>query len=218
MPKHHNFCDVSEDAYKNLVREENWLDACRTHHGNSLQSNFWLDLARTADPDEIIDVIEYFVSLVNKGITPPASILTAVARGFEYYLTANNNAIARKQDPKMSLDRAFNLQRKPSVGHPLKHRMEKRRKGRVVYEMWMARKISQSETGKRISKNKAFEQVIAKYKDKPYEEDVMLKEYTKLKADELFDSAYEALEEAKRAIGNLSDKGFKAFEKLINKL
>ncbi|MDD2800501.1 MAG: hypothetical protein PHE96_03505, partial [Methylococcales bacterium] len=192
---------VSKETKKVLVCEERWLDMCRTHHGTSLQSSLPIMFAENTQSSDTIGVINSFVSLINSGITPPAHILLAIAEGFERYLVEGNNA----KEP-ISLDKAFRLSPKQSVGHPLKHRKENAKKGQFVYMMWAARKKSELETGKRISKNDAFVEASQEYKTAPYQEDAMLKEYTKIKADNVFGDAFEVLEEVRSKASALSDK------------
>lgn len=202
---------------KRLEREERWLDTCRTLHGTSLESYLPLDLAKNTYPNETIDVISWFVSLVKRGITPPAHILTAVAEGFEQYLVVGDNAIDRGKEP-ITLDRAFKLSPKQSVGHPLKHRREKIRKGQFVYKMWVAREKSKLKIGKRISKNEAFTQVLETHKTESYTEDAMLKEYTKLKTDKALGNVFEALEEVNLLMTAMPEKNLRILEEIIKKL
>ncbi|MDT4292183.1 hypothetical protein RO575_21675 [Methylomonas sp. MO1] len=209
--------EKSIDSNERLVTEENWLDACRTHHGIALESFLPLEIARATASHETIDVISNFVSLVNRGITPPAHILTSIAEGFGQYLLVGNNAIDRGKEA-ISLDRAFKLSSKQSVGHPLKHRREKLKKGRLVYKMWEARKRAELQTGKRISKNEAYAQAIAKDKTESYDEAVMLKEYANVKADKVFGEVLEAFEQAKSLARALSDKSSRELKKIITKL
>lgn len=204
---------VSEKAKEKLMLEESWLDMCRTHHGTSFESSLPIMFAENTQSNDTIGVIHSFVSLINSGITPPAHILLAIAEGFERYLEEGNNA----KEP-ISLDKAFKLTSKQSVGHPLKHRKENAKKGLFAYKMWTARKKSELETGKRISKNDAFVEVSQEYKTAPYQEDTMLKEYTKIKADNVFGDAFEALEEVRSKASALSDKDLIALKKAASKL
>jgi|GEM_PF-2106133 len=201
---------VSEKTKEMLVIEERWLDMCRTHHGTSFESSLPIMFAENTQSSDTIGAIHSFVSLINSGITPPAHILLAIGEGFERYLVNAKEPI--------SLDKAFRLSPKQSVGHPLKHRKENAKKGQFVYMMWAARKKSELETGKRISKNDAFVEASQEYKTAPYQEDAMLKKYTKIKADNVFGDAFEVLEEVRSKASALSDKDLLALKKAASKL
>ncbi len=145
-------------------------------HENLLQLAF----AENANPNDAIDIIRQFFLCVNKGITPPAHILAVVASGFEKYISAPE---------AMSLDSALNLKPKQRVGHPLTHRKEKEYRGRICYQMWCLRYDAELK-GETLSIEKAAGKVINQLGSTTLTEDILKKDYINLKADEIFNLAF----------------------------
>lgn len=171
------------DALQQLQLEQTWLEATRTTlQARPIEDYLQLAFAENTKLDDSIDVIRQFTLLVEKGITPPASILNTLAIRFRKYL---------KTGPFVSLDAAFNLKRKQSVGHPLDHRLAIEKRGVVIYFMWDLRHQAIL-NGKKLSIESAAGEAINKY-GLNVSESVLEKNYVDLKADEVFGKAFEVL-------------------------
>lgn len=181
MPKPSITLRISQEAYESLLLEENWL-SMRQSRFNDDESRLQLMIGENINHRDSIDVIRQFVSLVDKGITPNALILAAVAKGFRDYIKHDNG----------SLDSSFNLKSKQSVGHPLKHKKEQELQHRIFYLMWCIRDDAKSR-GKRVSTEKAAGQLINEL-NLTTTEDALARAYRDKKMDVLFDFAKQAME------------------------
>lgn len=164
-----------------LRLEESWIDAARitVWKNKSFEDNLQLSFARATKLDNSIEVIRQFTLLVERGITPPASILNALAIRFRSYL---------KIKPPDSLDAAFNLKRKQRVGHPLTHRLaDEERLKEFFYHMWRIRQ-QLKKGNKKFSIEEAASQVILLY-NLSISESVLQKKYSELKIDAIFEEA-----------------------------
>ena len=170
-------------AFDQLLLEQSWVEASRSVFGvRPIDDYLQLAFAENVNTDDSIDIIRQFTLLVEKGITPPAVILSAIASSFRVYM---------QQDPFDSLDYAFNLKRKQSVGHPLKHRSSKEKRGRIVYLIWCLRHKAKLENKILSIENAAGELINQMNLD--LTEDALKKDYITMNADEVFDKALKAL-------------------------
>jgi hypothetical protein len=179
---------LSQDAFEGLLLQEHWLSTHTQFLADSNERKLQLLLAERTNPDDLIDVIRQFVALVDKGITPPAIILAAAAKGFREYIHAAGNK---------TLDVAFNLKSKQGVGHPLVHRAFREKRARIVYLMWSMRHAATLEGGL-LSIEDAAGEVINKL-GLDLDEDALKKSYIEMKADEIFGYAFEVMAETSGA-------------------
>jgi len=178
------------DALQQLQLEQTWLEATRTTlQARPIEDYLQLAFAENTKLDDSIDVIRQFTLLVEKGITPPASILNALANHFKHYL---------KKEPFDSLDAAFNLKRKQSVGHPLDHRLAIEERGRIIYFMWDLR-YQATLNGEKLSIESAAGKAINKYGLK-VSESVLEKNYVDMKADDVFGELIVVMNEALKKV------------------
>ena len=178
------------DALQQLQLEQTWLEATRTTlQARPIEDYLQLAFAENTKLDDSIDVIRQFTLLVEKGITPPASILNTLAIRFRKYL---------KTEPFDSLDAAFNLKRKQSVGHPLDHRLAIEERGRVICFMWCLR-YQATLNGEKLSIESAAAEAINKL-NLDVSESVLEKNYVDKKADDIFGQAFEELNEALKKV------------------
>lgn len=170
-------------ALQQLQLEQSWLEATRTTlRARPIEDYLQLAFAENTKLDDSIDVIRQFTLLVEKGITPSASILNALAIRFRHYL---------KTELFVSLDAAFNLKRKQSVGHPLDHRLAREERGRVIHFMWCLRYQAKL-NDENLSIESAAGEAINKFGLK-VSESVLEKNYVDMKADDIFGQALEAM-------------------------
>ena len=119
------------DSNSQLFLEQTWLITSRNvMRVRPVEDYLQLAFADNANLNDSVDVIRQFTLLIEKGITPPASILSAVAKSFRNYLDI---------EPHDSLDAAFNLNKKQRIGHPLAYRAVCEERGRIFYFMWYLR-------------------------------------------------------------------------------
>jgi hypothetical protein len=180
MPKPPDNLEISQEAYEALLLDENWM-SMRPSRFNDDMSGVQLLIGENVNPIDSIDVMRQFVSLVDKGITPNALILAAVAKGFRDYLSDGAN----------TLDFSFNLKTKQRVGHPLKHRAERELKGRIAYLIWSMREDAKSR-GDSISVETAAGVLINEL-DLPFTEETLTREYGAMKAEEVFGNMKQAI-------------------------
>ncbi len=177
---------VEKSALEQLKLEQSWLEASRTTlRVRPIDDYVQLAWAENINPNDSINIIRQFTLLVEKGITPPAAILNTLAIHFRHYLEA---------EPFVSLDDAFSLKRKQSIGHPLDHRLAKEERGRVIYFMWCLRHQAKH-NNVRLSIEKAAGEAINKLDLKKVSEAVLVKNYVDMKADDIFDKAFKVLNE-----------------------
>lgn len=176
---------AEKSALEQLKLEQSWLEVSRiTFKARPIEDYVQLAWAENASANDSIDVIRQFTLLVEKGITPPASILNTLAIHFRDYLEAK---------PFVSLDAAFSLKRKQSIGHPLDHRLAIEKRGRVIYFMWCLRHQAKL-NNKKLSIERAAAEAINKY-SLDISESVLEKNYVDMKADDIFEKAFEVLNE-----------------------
>lgn len=176
---------AEKSALEQLELEQSWLKASRTIlRARPIEEYVQLAWAENVKTNDSIDVIRQFTLLVEKGITPPASILNTLAIHFRHYLAA---------EPHISLDVAFNLKPKQSVGHPLDHRSATEERGRVIYFMWCLRHQAKLNNEK-LSIEKAAGKAVNEF-NLVASEDVLVKNYVDMKADDIFEKAFEVLNE-----------------------
>ena len=178
--------DTVHDPNERLKREYGYLEQARTlfkQAGDEVLAQ--LAFAENQDSSDAIGVIRQYVTLIEKGITPPPSVLNSVATAFRRYLDAAG---------AKSLDHAFELMPKQRAGHPLTHLAEKERRGQIAYSMWCQRRKAKLR-GKSISIEKAASAVINEY-SLPYDESTLTKNYSSMDADTIFDAALDAMKEA----------------------
>jgi hypothetical protein len=186
---------ISTEAYDRLLIEENWQSMRPERNADRFNHLLRLGFAEQANTEDAIEVFMHFVSLVSEGVTPPAIVLAAVAKGFRTYLTDGN----------MSIDECFNLKPKQGVGHPIKYRAEQAKKRQLTYKMWLIRKES-IKKGKKISIENAAAKVIDEYSLK-LQTDALKKQYTNQNADEVFERSAESLMEAIEYLQGKENKG-----------
>lgn len=168
-----------------LHLEQSWLEASRTTlRARPIEDYVQLAWAENVNANDSIDVIRQFTLLVEKGITPPAAILNTLAIHFRHYLEA---------EPFVSLDDAFSLKRKQSIGHPLDHKLAREKRGRVIYFMWCLRHQAKL-NNKRLSIASAAGEAINKF-NLDVNESVLEKNYVDMNADDIFDKAFKVLSE-----------------------
>ena len=96
--------DSDNEVFNQLLLEQSWLEASRNVlRVRPIEDYLQLAFAENANLNDSVDVIRQFTLLIEKGITPPASILSTVAKSFRNYLDI---------EPHDSLDTAFNLNKK----------------------------------------------------------------------------------------------------------
>ena len=175
--------DSDNEVFNQLLLEQSWLEASRNVlRVRPIEDYLQLAFAENANLNDSVDVIRQFTLLIEKGITPPASILSAVAKSFRNYLDI---------EPHDSLDTAFNLNKKQRIGHPLAYRAVREQRGRIFYLMWCLR-----HDGKLKGKEPSIEEVAGVVINKlslDLTEDVLKKDYISKQADSIFDGAFEAL-------------------------
>lgn len=172
---------LSETARDKLCKEHNYLGQARTvFRIGHLQEAFASHQSET----DTVGVIRQYVTIIEKGLTPPVNILAAVWEGFASYLAARGN---------QSLDYAFGLHSKQRVGHPLEHRAATEQRGLEIYYMWMLRHRARKD-GKRLGLTRAAEITINDLK-LSVSESALEKSYKAQKADITFDRAVEIVEE-----------------------
>ena len=178
--------DLTPAAWERLNREQGYLMQARVFFKQTGDEDLvQVALAENVKTDDAIDVIRQFTLLVKAGITPPPNILVAVALSFGKYISASG---------ELSLDVAFNLKPKQRVGHPLTHRKEKEERGRICYLMWCLRHSAKL-NGETLSIEDAAGKVINQLDQTELSEDVLKKDYIKIRADEIFDGVIKILEE-----------------------
>jgi hypothetical protein len=171
------------DATEQLRLEESWLETYRTTSlVRPIDDYVQLAFAKNVNLDDSIDSIRQFTLLVEKGITPPATILNSLAIRFKQYLN---------KVPYVSLDVAFNLKRKQGVGHPLDYRLAIEERGRVIFFMWDLRHQAKMRNEK-LSIMSAAGEAINMF-DLSVSESVLEKNYVDMKADDIFGKAHQAL-------------------------
>lgn len=176
---------AEKSAFEQLNLEQSWLEISRTTLSvRPIEDYVQLAWAENVNANDSIDVIRQFTLLVEKGITPPASILNALAIYFRHYLEA---------EPLISLDVAFNLKPKQSVGHPLDYRSATEERGRVIYFMWCLRHQAKL-NNKKLSIENAAGEAINNF-SLTVSENVLEKNYKDMKADDIFDKAFIVLSE-----------------------
>ena len=171
------------DATEQLRLEESWLEASRCKlQVRPIDDYVQLAFAKDVNLDDSIDAIRQFTLLIEKGITPPATILNSLAIRFKQYLN---------RVPFVSLDVAFNLKSKQGVGHPLNHRLDLEERGRFIYFMWDLRHQAKMRNEK-LSIESAASTVINMF-DLSVSESVLEKNYVDMKADDIFGKAHQTL-------------------------
>ena len=174
---------ISTSAVEGLNREHGFLRAARTFHKSGNIQEVFADAAIESDA---ISVIRQFVAMLKVGLTPPPHVLLAIGERLAGYLESNGN---------QSLDYAFGLISKPSVGHPLEHRAMQEQRGQIVWRMWELRKRAAEDGGSRSISNAAA-QVINDL-NLSVTESALEKSYKAMQADTIFDGAWEILKEMK---------------------
>jgi hypothetical protein len=177
--------DISPEAWERLLIQQRWLEARPEFLAVKDQQKLQLMLAEGTPSNDTIGVIRQFSLLVDNGITPPAHILVAVAKGFREYL---------KSESLASLDVAFHLKPKQRVGHPLKHRKERETRARILYQIWCLRREAKS-NGEKLSIENAAGKIINLLERTDLTEDGLKKDYIAMDIDSIFDEAMDVLDE-----------------------
>jgi hypothetical protein len=167
---------VSENSVKMLAREATILSAAPESEDNfnyKQISRSFADLAGEAP----LDNLSAFQDCIFSGATPPPKVLIFIAERIQKYLLADGN---------ISLDRAFNLGKKPKVGHPLEWANAKKERGRIH---WMIYRKCRDED---ISIQKSAKAVHAALEIKGIAPESLAKEYSDQKMHKIF-SDYEAV-------------------------
>ena len=176
--------DSDNEVFNQLLLEQSWLEASRNVlRVRPIEDYLQLAFAENANLNDSVDVIRQFTLLIEKGITPPASILSAVAKSFRNYLDI---------EPHDSLDTAFNLNKKQRIGHPLAYRAVREQRGRIFYLMWGLR-----HDGKLKGKEPSIEEVAGIVINKlslDLTEDVLKKDYISKQADSIFNRGLEIMQ------------------------
>jgi hypothetical protein len=131
-------------------------------------------------PDDPIELICEFVLMVYAGVIPTPAILVAIAEKLKRYLDGNG---------VLSLDDAFELNRKQRAGHPLTRLAFEEERERLVFLMWCIRRQRKVE-GNPISIEEAAENIINQL-NLDVSEDVLKKAYIDSGADTAFAEVYE---------------------------
>ena len=181
MPKPPDNLDISQNAYESLLLDEHWLSLRPSRFDNQIEKGVQLLFGENVKHEDSIDVIRQFVALIDQGITPNAIVLAAVSNSFKKYISTENK----------TLDDCFNLKKKQSVGHPLKHRKEKEQRGRILFLIWCIRDDAKNR-GETISIESAAGQVINEL-NLDDNEGALAKEYSAKKIDQIFDNAKQAI-------------------------
>lgn len=174
---------LSLKAWERLNREQGYLMQARVHFKQAGDDDLvQMAFAENQEANDAIGVIRQFVALVDTGITPPPHILAAVSSRFRGYKEANGG---------LSLDEAFGLSRKQRIGHPLKHRAEVEKRGKIIHLMWILRQEKML-SGNDISIEDAAGEIINLY-GLDLSEDTLKKAYIKKNADKIFGDFYATL-------------------------
>jgi hypothetical protein len=167
-----------------LLLEQSWLEASRIAlKARSSDDYLQLAFAENAKPDDLIEVIRQFYLCVNKGITPPASLLKVVANGFEKYVLANG---------ELSLDESF-IKKRKGKKHPIKQKLKDENRWRIYYFMWCQIKLSELDN-KELSILAAAGMARDKFL-RHISIDTLEKEYITSKVSEKYNQAFDVMTE-----------------------
>ena len=120
-----------------------------------------------------LEMVQGFRNCVFAGITPPPRLLVAIAECFATYL---------ESEGRKTLDRAFNLQSTPALGHPINAQKIRGKRGQHLFLMWQLR---QQAKGKKLSIEHAADKIISRLK-LPISRDALARDYSRLKMDKIF--------------------------------
>lgn len=183
---------VPEDSFAMLTREATVRELVPEFSENKRKIAIYVLLAEHSGTD-MLQAVTSFSRCVFAGVTPPPSLLAKVAEAFNGYLKARG---------QLTLDRAFDLQTKQKVGNPFKHRAAQARRGQILHDMWALRKEREAK-GEPLSILKAASEVINRLSLSD-EEDALTRDYSRLKIQEIFDRAEEALHDLQPIIEKVS--------------
>jgi hypothetical protein len=146
---------ISEDAYKLILIESEWLAKLRAQHGFDYKDTLPMVYAEQGGGEiPLLIALGLYVRFIDSGITPPARVLAIVAKGFRCYLDSAG---------EKTLDESFELISKQGVGHPLKHNAKKEIERCAQILVFEIRKEKEEANKKRPSIVKAAEDVIQKF-------------------------------------------------------
>ena len=179
---------VSDEAKSTLVRVATLIDAVPKTSKPTIQKILAITFAENTEGDPL-DVVQAFTNCVFNGITPPPNLLVQVAEKFSKYLDSGD----------ISLDYAFDLQKKQRSGHPISQRTDKLKRLRLLCCMRYERVIAKN-NGRELSIRKATEIVINKYCGPDYPFEALLKDYSAMEIDKIFNASDEAVREYKESL------------------
>ncbi|MBT9097206.1 hypothetical protein KFZ76_05720 [Methylovulum psychrotolerans] len=180
---------VEDEAFAMLTREATIRDMVPEYAENKIKKGVAILFAELSG-DKPLDILRSFSDCVFSGATPPPNVLVFIAECLTSYFD---------NEGKITLDKAFNLQSRQRIGHPLKDQQAKHKRGRILYYMWQLRKQAETEN-RTLSIFKAAGETINTLGLTDVSEYSLEKSYTEIDADEIFDNLFNEMLEFQRTV------------------